>query len=408
MSMALQSGIHFQDIEQLADKIGDMLQCPITIEDVEHRLLGYSTHGMNVDAVRIATIVGRKVPEHVTETLNKNGIIDELNRTGIAQYIEVEHAGKLSSRIAIAVKHGARTLGYIWAVCGKEPMSAEWHEQLRHAAVLVSRELLRLESAKRYPKSAGEQFLHRLINGQLASNAAIHAEAAKLLLRLPIHGLLAVIQFEDPVDEDVIRKAFKRWLEINRMKPVCYAVFHECLVFLLDRDCEFSDDAPFIAMQYWFGERLQLLEYPATAIAGVSVIEQYDRTAAAYKRAIDAISIKKNYPAAAGHICSYEKLGYLHYLPAVTRFNRESDYEHPGIERLRKYDKEHASELVETLAALLDHDCQTKEVIKLLHIHPNTLSYRVQRIQEISGIDLKSMPDKVACYLYLKADASKG
>ncbi|MFD2503604.1 hypothetical protein ACFSS9_03070 [Paenibacillus septentrionalis] len=35
MSMALQNDLPYHDLEQLADEIGIMLQCPITIEDLE-------------------------------------------------------------------------------------------------------------------------------------------------------------------------------------------------------------------------------------------------------------------------------------------------------------------------------------------------------------------------------------
>ncbi|MBW7461163.1 helix-turn-helix domain-containing protein, partial [Paenibacillus sepulcri] len=43
------------------------------------------------------------------------------------------------------------------------------------------------------------------------------------------------------------------------------------------------------------------------------------------------------------------------------------------------------------------------EAAERLHIHPNTLGYRMVRMNEISGINLKSMSDKVAAFLYLQS-----
>lgn len=34
----------FDRLEDVADHISEVLQCPITIEDVNHKLLAYSTH----------------------------------------------------------------------------------------------------------------------------------------------------------------------------------------------------------------------------------------------------------------------------------------------------------------------------------------------------------------------------
>lgn len=401
MSMALQNDLPYHDLEQLADEIGIMLQCPITIEDLEHRLLGYSSHVTSVDPVRIATIVGRRVPEHVTEKLKNNGVIEALNHTGEATYIEVEHGGTITSRIAIAVKHGARPLGYIWAlVDNKESMSEAWYDQLELATALVAKELLRLESAKRNLKSASEQFFLRLIQGEFSSNAVIQSEASKLQVQLPGNGALVVIQLEEVIGEGVLRKEVKRWLELHDRKKSMYSIVNGMIVLLLDQ----IDDKHLQAFQQSFEGQLHTLGYHAAILVGAAKIIQYDQTSVAFQRANDTIIIKKSYPNASTNIYYYENLGYIHFLSEVTRFVRKGNYVHSGIESLRSYDAEHASELLKTLKALLDYDCQTKEVIKKLHIHPNTLSYRVQRIQEISGIDLKSMSDKVTCYLYLKCE----
>ena len=68
----------FDSLEEFADVISEVLRCPITIEDANHRLLAYSTHDDRTDPARIATIMGRRVPEKVINSLWKEGVIPAL------------------------------------------------------------------------------------------------------------------------------------------------------------------------------------------------------------------------------------------------------------------------------------------------------------------------------------------
>ena len=63
---------------EFADRISSVLGCPITIEDGNHRLLAYSTHDDTTDQARIMTIIGRRVPEKVINSLWKDGFIPAL------------------------------------------------------------------------------------------------------------------------------------------------------------------------------------------------------------------------------------------------------------------------------------------------------------------------------------------
>ena len=49
--------------------MSDLLGCPVTVEDVNFRLLAYSSHEKVTDAARIATIINRQVPENLINSL---------------------------------------------------------------------------------------------------------------------------------------------------------------------------------------------------------------------------------------------------------------------------------------------------------------------------------------------------
>ncbi|MDQ0254309.1 carbohydrate diacid regulator [Evansella vedderi] len=59
------------------------------------------------------------------------------------------------------------------------------------------------------------------------------------------------------------------------------------------------------------------------------------------------------------------------------------------------------NELLETLKAYIQHNCSIKETAKYLHIHINTLHYRLKRINELTGMPLKETENLVSFYLAL-------
>ncbi|MGA4543050.1 PucR family transcriptional regulator [Uniformispora flossi] len=69
---------------------------------------------------------------------------------------------------------------------------------------------------------------------------------------------------------------------------------------------------------------------------------------------------------------------------------------------LLAYDARHQAELVTTLEAFLDCDGSWTRCAARLHVHVNTLRYRIGRIEELTGRDLSRLEDKVDFFLALR------
>ncbi|WP_447040774.1 PucR family transcriptional regulator [Streptomyces sp. DSM 118878] len=72
------------------------------------------------------------------------------------------------------------------------------------------------------------------------------------------------------------------------------------------------------------------------------------------------------------------------------------------LDPLREYDKRHRAELVPTLEAFLDCDGSWTRCAARLHLHVNTLRYRVGRIEQLTGRDLSRLEDKLDFFLALR------
>jgi carbohydrate diacid regulator len=74
------------------------------------------------------------------------------------------------------------------------------------------------------------------------------------------------------------------------------------------------------------------------------------------------------------------------------------------LQRLREFDRKSGT-LVKTLAAWFAHNSQPVATAKALHIHRNTLDYRLQKIGELTGLDLGATDDRLLLYVALQMAA---
>ncbi|MFF8650343.1 PucR family transcriptional regulator [Streptomyces griseoluteus] len=72
------------------------------------------------------------------------------------------------------------------------------------------------------------------------------------------------------------------------------------------------------------------------------------------------------------------------------------------LDPLTEYDRRHRAELIPTLEAFLDSDGSWTRCASRLHLHVNTLRYRVGRIEQLTGRDLSRLEDKLDFFLALR------
>nr|WP_042191811.1 PucR family transcriptional regulator [Kibdelosporangium sp. MJ126-NF4]CEL20305.1 regulatory protein [Kibdelosporangium sp. MJ126-NF4]CTQ97531.1 regulatory protein [Kibdelosporangium sp. MJ126-NF4] len=72
---------------------------------------------------------------------------------------------------------------------------------------------------------------------------------------------------------------------------------------------------------------------------------------------------------------------------------------------LSTYDEKHKSELTRTLRIFLEHSGSWTQAAAELHVHVNTLRYRITRITELTGRDPNRFGDRVDLYLALANEA---
>lgn len=105
-----------------------------------------------------------------------------------------------------------------------------------------------------------------------------------------------------------------------------------------------------------------------------------------------------------GELTSHQVL--LASVPDTVR----ATYRERLLSGLTEYDRAHHSDLLGTLRAFLECSGSWSRCAEQLHVHVNTLRYRIGRIEQITGRDLSAFPTRVDFYLALEVDrgASEG
>ena len=71
------------------------------------------------------------------------------------------------------------------------------------------------------------------------------------------------------------------------------------------------------------------------------------------------------------------------------------------IATLRRLDAAGRSDYIRSLRAFFDHAGDVPKAAEALLLHPNTLRYRLRRMQELTGLDLKDPTDRLVTELQL-------
>jgi len=101
------------------------------------------------------------------------------------------------------------------------------------------------------------------------------------------------------------------------------------------------------------------------------------------------------------NLIKYDDVSFFHMLETYS--NEELyDFCFPPVLALMQFDREHKSGYSQTLYYYIDSARKKAATADSLHVHRNTMNYRLSKIKEISGIDLTDPKVYQTCYFSLR------
>ncbi|WP_046174896.1 PucR family transcriptional regulator [Domibacillus indicus] len=386
----------YESIEMLADRISEALLCPITIEDANHQIIAYSRHEGEIDPVRIATIMRRRVPEHVINSLWKSGAIPTLFETDEPVTIPAIDQVALGERVAISVRKQDKVIGFIWAQSGGH-FSKKQMDILKEAAEAVKNQLLQHEKRKRAAEESHQEFFWKLLTGHFTSRNEI--EQANKTYGLSLTGSLLVILFDfgQPINRTLERQIDYLVETLQQLSCIARTYDDGQLVMLIRLKEENNLDAVSSYIDNFIAKSAERLGISPAGAAGAA-IQNPLHVQDSYQEAVRVFRMKQLFTTITLPHC-FDKLGIFQSIEQfrTIRLGKRNAV----IDTLAEYDQAHNANMLESLYMFLAYDGNINEAARVMHVHPNTLSYRLKRISEITGFNSKDMNEKTILYIDL-------
>src|SRR5690348_365455 len=110
----------------------------------------------------------------------------------------------------------------------------------------------------------------------------------------------------------------------------------------------------------------------------------------------------------AGSVAAFGDLGILRLLLQVPELAELRSFAADVLGKLSMHEHEHKSEYLTTLACYFRENNSPQRASRILHVHPNTVAYRVKRIEEITGLRLDNYSDRLIAQVALEILDSLG
>lgn len=288
---------------------------------------------------------------------------------------------------------------------------------VQHAATVYALTLTRERLSADVANRLREDLLEGLLLGQ-SSNDRETEHRALLLGYDPRHAYRVLVASEDlPADpttgvETPAALALRRRVlemvvdQVGRVAKEAVAVARkdEVVVLLPEPDGQETARPRDTAVEV--GQAIiQRLRHPFPGVSltiGVSAIcQDVTELAHAYAQGRRTLAAARQF-GRGGKVTSFEELGIYRLLFQVPETGELRSFAEQVLGTLIAYDRRHDADLVRTLGAYLHHHGSLQSAARELVVHVNTVSYRLQRIQEIAGLNLDDAEDRLTAQVALK------
>lgn len=318
-------------------------------------------------------------------------------------------AGAISiEALAIELSHAAKRLGFL-LICNpgldEDNRLKILIHQARNICVLELQKQAEIIENSRYYQDA---FLFDLLYGNMEENEDIIVRAKTWNWDFTLPHLVTVFELEDyePYSQDHHTVTFLKEIAQGVMeslnKPVIIMDKNEEVILILPIE-EKKRQVYKAYLNMIISQVLsQVAERLAPRVVRVGVGRKYDQPTEifrSYQEAKVAVKLsallKDKGPITYFRELGVERILYSHDKQELLEFYREI------LSELEAQDKQ-KNELIDTLENYLTYHCDLKATANALFLHPNSLRYRLKRIEEILEIDIQDFDTIVSLVIAFK------
>ncbi|GGO97687.1 PucR family transcriptional regulator [Wenjunlia tyrosinilytica] len=383
-----------EELFALANAIAAVIGGSVAIEDLDHRVLAYSSlPGQRIDELRRRGILNRRVPDQPEQLRQYR---DVLAATGVVRLAVL--APDELPRAAVAIRAGDLPLGTIWAIEADTPIDADGGRALLDGARLAALHMLRRRSAAELEMRAHEDALRGALDGGWGPEEARFRLGLPDRPRLTLLGLApaGVPERGVPLAVRLSAAAARHWAAVHAESAV--ATVGRTVYVLLPHDSPATARRLAEQAVAALGRTLD-----ATVRAAVSRQAADPAELPELRAEVDDIlrvtTTDPDAPPVSDLAATHARVLLVHLSDQLAR---RPGLRHPGIDAMVEHDRARGTDYAASVTAWLDAVGNVAEAAQRLTVHPNTLKYRLRRARELFGIDLDHPDDRLSCWLQLR------
>ena len=340
----------------------------------------------------LVIITGRDIRDNEALLLDLLRKINEKNVSGLLINI-----GPYISKIPAAAVALADELGL-------PVLTIPWETKL----VEVTREICSAVLTKEMEEKSIDNLLENILSGDVPEDDGMVERAACygydlagscLMMVIDINHFAEYLKLHEIKDERAIleiKTGFKRIIHDilirNNRKPLIMMRSDSASILLKSQP---NDMTALNEIASQAGEDVAAkLEGMTIAVGVGNAYPKISDLRKSLKEAEQALKIAK-LPGSGKNIYFYNELGVYSLLLNSKEQQVLENYYRDVLGKLLEYDRINASELTATLEAFLNENCNITATADRMFVHRNTLKYRMNKIQEIAGYDLRKLKDMV-------------
>lgn len=400
----LQLALGGAGFEEIARAIAAGIGQPVLIEDRQFNLLAATNPGPTCAAFE--EIVGSNgTPVAVLKHLEERGVTRGL-RAGGSVYLPKGEPHAVG-RHMVPIAAGGEIHGFLSVLEATGSLPEDALSKLQPAAQALAVEFVKQGTAADSDQKMRRDFFRDLLfaNHSL-SQETLHRRATYLGYQLSSSYWALVVEFDDaPGDEGITAELKKLTDTLNALLS-----FRQALVITQGQGATIlypvKDGQPTLDKVKHLAEtiRQKVAQTSPGLTVSVGIGQLYPDLMSipkSYREAAQAAKIGRSLKGPNGvHV--FTDLGIYRMLLQFATTQNPNEFYCDALERLLEYDQQADKELVKTLAAFLECNGNLTETSERLYIHRNTLKYRLERIRDITQIDLDDSENRLMLHLGLK------
>ncbi|MFL8938233.1 PucR family transcriptional regulator [Rossellomorea oryzaecorticis] len=389
-----------EDIHKATELISSKLGNPVIIENKNFELISYSSSFDKFDQTQQKTILTKKCPIFIIDRLKKEGIVHRLEHQSSPIRVQPMEELGFHQRVVIAAKYLGNTIGYIWVQESGHLLQSEELALLEEISPHLGNLINDIYAKANFKKDKKEEVLWRLLQHEYGSESQLRHDASLVKLTLPERFTVAVYSITSPQYKPMLHH-LERLVQESAFSTTIYALKTEYQVILVLYG---KADKPLSSLELARDLAGKVKEQTGEEFYNflIGIGKEYTSLYQMRKSFLEASEVIEtaNFisPRPESMPREFAQLGIYRYLPALYEKNTSKDYYSDDLLSLIRNDVKKQTDLLRTLEVYLKNDGKGKQTANELFIHPNTLNYRIKKIQELTTIDFNNFNMKV--YLY--------